>query len=260
MSDYTLMWGRKAPGHLIYLIDQSGSMAGENAKKAAEAVHAALMDTLRGCIQGSEVRDRVFVTIIGYGNENGVSIIRDGWMSEFVADLKSSRETKKTIIEPKAYGMTPMAEAFQLAKQCLETWIDTRKNICATDPQAGIPAPIVINITDGYPDNRNSATQAAQELMNLSTPDGNVLLFNIHMDDSIDNIEIRFPNDKDVLNGVEAGEFLFDISSEMSPEFIKVAQQQKLEGIFPGAKGFVVNAKGDTLVRFVRFGSAVSQH
>lgn len=45
----------------------------------------------------------------------------------------------------------------------------------------------------------------------------------------------------------------------MSPEFIQVAKQQKLEGIFPGAKGFVVNAKGDTLVRFVRFGSAVSQ-
>ena len=47
---------------------------------------------------------------------------------------------------------------------------------------------------------------------------------------------------------------------EMSPEFIQVAKQQKLEGIFPGAKGFVVNAKGDTLVRFVKFGSAVSQH
>lgn len=106
----------------------------------------------------------------------------------------------------------------------------------------------------------NTARKAAQDIMNITTPDGNVLLFNIHMDDSVDNVEIRFPNDRSVLNGVVAGEFLFDISSEMSPEFIQVAKQQKLEGIFPGAKGFVVNAKGDTLVRFVRFGSAVSQH
>lgn len=260
MANYSLMWGRKCPGHLIYLIDQSGSMSGKNERKAAEAIHAAIMDTFRGCIQGQEVRNRVYITIIGYGNEQGVSIIREGWMSDFVADLKSSRETGKTIIEPKAYGMTPMTEAFEKAKQCLETWIKAREAKCAADPQAGIPAPIVINITDGYPDDMNTARKAAQDIMNITTPDGNVLLFNIHMDDSVDNVEIRFPNDRSVLNGVAAGEFLFDISSEMSPEFIQVAKQQKLEGIFPGAKGFVVNAKGDTLVRFVRFGSAVSQH
>jgi hypothetical protein len=147
-----------------------------------------------------------------------------------------------------------------MAKKCVETWIKAREAKCQADPQAGIPAPIVINITDGVPDNRATATKAAQELMNVPTPDGNVLLFNIHMDDSANNVEIRFPSDKSVLNGVQAGEFLFDISSEMSPEFIQVAKQQKLEGIFPGAKGFVVNAKGDTLVRFVKFGLAVSQH
>ena len=91
MSNYSLMWGRKTPGHLIYLIDQSGSMAGDNEVKAAEAVHAAIMDTFRGCINGQEVRNRVYITIIGYGNENGVSIIREGWMTDYVADLKACR-------------------------------------------------------------------------------------------------------------------------------------------------------------------------
>lgn len=260
MSNYSLMWGRKTPGHLIYLIDQSGSMAGDNEKKAAEAVHAAIMDTFRGCINGQEVRNRVYITIIGYGNENGVSILREGWMTDYVADLKACKTSGSTIVEPKSYGLTPMTEAFVMAKKCVETWLKAREAKCEADPQAGIPAPIVINITDGLPDNRTTATKAAQDLMNVPTPDGNVLLFNIHMDDSANNVEIRFPSDKTVLNGVQAGEFLFDISSEMSPEFIQVAKQQKLEGIFPGAKGFVVNAKGDTLVRFVKFGSAVSQH
>lgn len=260
MSNYSLMWGRKAPGHLVYLIDQSGSMAGSNERKAADAVHAAIMDTFRGCINGNEVRNRVYITIIGYGNENGVSVIREGWMSDFVADLKACRAAGKTIIEPKSYGMTPMTEAFELAQKCIETWIRAREAKCQADPQAGIPAPIVINITDGMPDNMVTATKAAQNIMGISTPDGNVLLFNIHMDDSDDSVEICFPKDKSVLNGVKSGEFLFDISSEMSPEFIQVAKQQKLEGIFAGAKGFVVNAKGDTLVRFVKFGSAVSQH
>lgn len=258
MPNYSLMWGRKTPGHLIYLIDQSGSMCGSNEVKAAEAVHAAIMDTFRGCVSGTEIRNRVYITIIGYGNEQGVSILKEGWMAEFVAELQQCKKDGTTIIAPKSYGGTPMAQAFNLAKQCLEAWIDERQKICNNDPNAGIPAPIVINITDGYPDDRDKATVAAQSIMNMTTPDGNVLLFNIHMDDSDESVEIKFPNDKSMLNGVEAGEFLYDISSEMSPEFIQIARQQRLEGIFPGAKGFVVNAKGNTVVRFVRFGSGVS--
>ena len=251
------MLGRKTPGHLVYLIDQSGSMAGQNEIKAAEAVHAAVMETFRGCINGQELRDRVYITIIGYGNEQGVSILKEGWMSEFKDELKDCKANNTTIIAPKSYGGTPMAQAFALANKCITAWLEEREKVCSADPQAGIPAPIVINITDGCPDNAALATQEAQKVMNIATPDGNVLVFNIHMDDTAD-VEIKFPTSKAQLNGVEAGEFLYDISSEMTPGFILAAKQQKFEGIFPGAKGFVVNAKGDTLVRFVSFGSAVS--
>ncbi len=82
------MWGRKTPGHLVYLIDQSGSMGGSNSIKAAEAVHSAIMDTFIGCVRGNEVLNRVYITVIGYGNSDGVSIIREGWMTDYVADLK----------------------------------------------------------------------------------------------------------------------------------------------------------------------------
>ena len=30
-----IQWGTKTPGHIIYLIDQSGSMSGANEQKAA---------------------------------------------------------------------------------------------------------------------------------------------------------------------------------------------------------------------------------
>lgn len=257
MANYSLMWGRKTPGHLVYLIDQSGSMDGDNSIKTAEAVHSAIMDTFIGCVRGNEVLNRVYITIIGYGNSDGVSIIREGWMTDYVADLKACKNNGTTIIDPIAYGGTPMAEALKLAKECLTNWIQARQEIADEDPQAGIPAPIVINITDGWPDDQFEAVCEAQELTSLSTPDGNVLLFNIHMDETPSASEIMFPSDPDSLN--ESGRFLFDISSEMTDEFIKVAKQQHLEGIIPGSKGFVVNAKGDTLVRFVRFGSSCSQ-
>ena len=53
-----IQWGTKTPGHIIYLIDQSGSMSGANEQKAAESITAAMIETLKGCIQGKEVRIR----------------------------------------------------------------------------------------------------------------------------------------------------------------------------------------------------------
>lgn len=251
-----IQWGTKTPGHIIYLIDQSGSMSGENEKKAAESITAAMIETLRGCIQGKEVRNRVYITIIGYGNENGVCVIREGWITDFVSDLHNCKTNNTTIITPKSYGMTPMAEAFALANECINTWLSERQS-----QDARVPAPIVINITDGMPDDATTATQEAQNVMNIQTrDDGNVLVFNIHMDDLSEHVEIKFPTNKSVLGGVPEGEFLFDISSEMTDDFIRAARAQLFEGVMPGSKGFVVNAKGDTLVRFVTFGSAVSQH
>ena len=253
-----IQWGTKTPGHIIYLIDQSGSMGGANEQKAAEAITSAMIETLKGCIQGTEVRNRVYVTIIGYGNEKGVSIEKEGWITDFVNELQQCKKNNSTIIAPKSYGLTPMAEAFALANKCITTWLSEREKVQGDYP---IPAPIVINITDGCPDNVNNATIEAQNVMNITTrDDGNVLVFNIHMDDSVDQVEIKFPTTKSVLNGVPAGEFLYDISSEMTQDFIIAARAQRFEGVMPSSKGFVVNAKGDTLVRFVTFGSGVSQH
>lgn len=253
-----IQWGTKTPGHIIYLIDQSGSMEGTNERKAAESITAAMIETLKGCIQGKEVRNRVYITIIGYGNEEGVSIIREGWITDFVADLQQCKTNGTPIIEPKSCGLTPMAETFALANKCITTWLSQRENV---QGDYKVPAPIVINITDGYPDDVNKATTEAQKIMNITTrDDGNVLVFNVHMDDSNDQVEIKFPTNKSILNGVAEGEFLFEISSEMTDDFIKAARAQKFEGVMPGSKGFVVNAKGDTLVRFVTFGSGVSQH
>ena len=251
-----IQWGTKTPGHIIYLVDQSGSMSGVNEQKAAESITAAMIETLKGCINGKEVRNRVYVTIIGYGNENDVSVIREGWISTFVSDLQTCKKNNTTIIAPKSYGMTPMAEAFSMANKCISTWLSQRES-----QDAQVQVSCVINITDGYPDDPTTATQEAQKVMNIQTrDDGNVLVFNIHMDDSSEHVEIKFPTNKSVLNEVPEGEFLFDISSEMTDDFIRAAQAQRFEGIMPGSKGFVVNAKGDTLVRFVTFGSGVSQH
>lgn len=248
---YTIQWGQKSPGHLIFLLDQSGSMSGKNEIKVVDAVHTAIVELINNCIHGNKVKNRLYMTIIGYGNEDGVSIIKEGWASDYAVDLQLCKANGTKIIEPVSYGGTPMDKGFEMTKKCLEKWLQDR-NAAGSD----IPAPIVINITDGYPNDIDNATSAAHEILNMMTPDGNVILFNIHMDEQ--GQEIRFPKSINQLGKSIEGEFLFKISSEMNDQFIRVAKSKGFEGVTKGAKGFVVNANGDTLVRFIEFGSSVS--
>lgn len=248
---YSIQWGQKSPGHLIFLLDQSGSMSGENEIKVVDAVHAAILELINNCISGTKVKNRVYITIIGYGNEDDVSILKEGWASDYAIDLQQCKANGTKIIEPVSYGGTPMAEGFQMALDCIERWIDERKT-AGTD----IPAPIVINITDGMPNSEDEAKDAAHDIMNTTTPDGNVILFNIHMDE--DGNEIRFPRTLSQAGGSDEAKFLFEISSEMNDQFIRVAHSKGFEGVTKGAKGFIANANGDTLVRFIEFGSSVS--
>lgn len=248
---YSIQWGQKSPGHIIFLIDQSGSMRGSNEVKAAEAVHKAIEEIINNCINGSKVKNRVYITIIGYGNINDVCILKEGWATDYLADLQKCKATGSLIISPDSYGGTPMAEGFDMAKDCIEKWLDDRR-IAGTE----IPAPIVINITDGMPNDEDEATDSAREIMNMSTPDGNVILFNIHMNE--EGHEIRFPRTTTQTGGSSEAAFLFNISSDMNDQFIRVAHSKGFEGVSQGAKGFIANANGDTLVRFIEFGSSVS--
>lgn len=226
-------------------------MCGSNEVKAAEAVHKAIEEIINNCINGTKVKNRVYITIIGYGNKNNVCILKEGWATDYVTDLQKCKSSGSLIIKPNSYGGTPMAEGFDMAKECIEKWLDDRRN-AGTE----MPAPIVINITDGMPNSEDEATTSAQEIMNMSTSDGNVILFNIHMNE--DGKEIRFPRSISQTGGSEEAAFLYDISSEMNDQFIRVAHSKGFEGVSQGAKGFIANANGDTLVRFIEFGSSVS--
>lgn len=248
---YSILWGQKSPGHLIFLLDQSGSMCGENEIKVVDAVHSAILELINNCISGTKVKNRVYITIIGYGNKNDVSIIKEGWANDYALDLQACKAKGTKIIDPVSYGGTPMAEGFEMARDCIDKWLNDRRNA-----GGDIPAPIVINITDGMPNCESEATAAARNVMNISTPDGNVILFNIHMDKN--GNEIRFPRTISQAGNSDEAKFLFGISSDMNDQFVRVAHFKGFEGVTQGAKGFVANANGDTLVRFIEFGSIVS--
>ena len=103
---------------------------------------------------------------------------------------------------------------------------------------------------------RDKALQAANALKSISVPDGNVLLFNIHIDGVPGTEpEIQFPSSRPEETRKA---FLFDASSEMNNTFVERAQRTNLSAV-AGSRFMVSNVSNQrTLSRLVVFGSSVS--
>ena len=153
-----------------------------------------------------------------------------------------------------------MKEAFELAKGVVEDFV--KKNEIA-------PAPIIMNISDGYPEvhGKNQAAyqkevvDVVKEIRKIKTIDGATLIFNIHIGEGNtigfegDMEKIKKLNDKCV-------DFLFEISSYLPNPYRQNAIDLKLTEDFPNLlvddpkpRCFISNAKADHFHKFIRFGT-----
>ncbi|MBO8460532.1 MAG: VWA domain-containing protein [Bacteroidetes bacterium] len=265
--NYNLAWGSNHPGLLVYLVDLSGSMKWDEKNKRVSNIIWNVLDYLTaGCQDMGEYRERFHLKIIGYNQY--ITEIFSGDIHHILDHLEKTEETKQFINtnEKKSEGLTHMATAYEEAAVIINKWINEQNT-------KGIPtpAPIVINITDGYPEEKNitpeqardKALNAAQNLMNISVPDGNVLLFNIHIEGvegKEPEIILPYTRPTDFCKG-----FLFDASTELNDEFITRATRSGL----PASKGSHFMASNisfttsnssnrDLLSQLIVFGSTVS--
>lgn len=257
---YDLPWGSTHPGLLIYLVDLSGSMGWDDKIRRVSNTIWNVVDCLTApCQDNGRYKDRYHLEVIGYNQytyelfSGGINKIND-WL-----DSHQNEQFIDIEKEGKPQGLTHMSIAFDKASEIIKKWISSQNS-----KGQHIPAPIVINITDGFPEERNldeaqsrdKALKAASALKAISVPDGNVLLFNIHIDGKPgEGFELQFPSAKptDARRG-----FLFDASSAMNSTFVTRAQRNNL----PATTGsrFMVSNVSDmrTLGRLVVFGSSVS--
>lgn len=258
---YDIPWGSTHPGLLVYLVDLSGSMAWDDKIRRVSKIVWEVVDSLVApCQHMGTYRDRFHLAVIGYNQYT-----YDIFTGDVNAMLDKLDATEKSMMffdiekEGKAQGLTHMSIAYEKAAEIIRRWISSQKA-----KNMEIPAPVVINITDGYPEEKNmteaqsrdKALRAARELQNISVPDGNVLLFNIHIDGAAGaEPEMKFPvaRPSDPRRG-----FLYDVSTELNDVFVSRAQRAGL----PAAKGcrFMVSNVSDPklLSRLVVFGSSVS--
>ncbi len=271
-------WSSATPGYIIFLVDQSGSMGedytgGKNkAEFTALVINRTINDLIFTNSAGDKIKDRVFISIIGYGGQGGASVddIRSDYLSAFADSPLRIEKVKKKIsdgagglveieeemaiyLEPTSprNGLTPMGEAFDFAKQLIEGWISKK-------PEN--PAPVIINVSDGLPYTGINAIKDVEKtisvvnsIMNVNTNDGNPIIFNVHLGQS-PFIESKFEsNESKILD--EEGKLLFKISSKVPENYRDAARKHEFV-TNEDSRGFVSNAGPETLIKFINFGSS----
>jgi uncharacterized protein YegL len=260
---YSELLSKANPGLILILLDQSTSMVdpynnSTKAEFAALAVNKVIEELISACTSGDEVRDRCWVSVIGYGQsvntffvdkisdlaKNPNTETRKKKVSDGSGGLVEVDEIMRVFVTPVANGGTPMAEAFQQAIHGVSEFISTHPD--------SFP-PVVINITDGEPNDFDSAIVKAQKLTQLQTSDGNVILLNAHIS-SASAGKIELPNNDVAFKSNKFASFLFKVSSVL-PDALASKAPDLGFNVQPGAKGFVFNADAETLIKLLNFGS-----
>lgn len=273
---YTAEISRVNPSCFLFLIDQSGSMGeqfGASAEKrkadgVSDAINRLLHNLVLKCAKSEGIRDYYDVGVIGYGanigpafggslaGQNLVSISKVANSPARVDERTKKVEdgtgglVDQTVkfpiwFDPIALGGTPMCEAMKFANQTLQSWVSQHSN--------SYP-PIVINITDGESTD-GDPTAFGEAIKNLSTIDGNILLFNCHISAQSSN-SIVFP-DRETELPDEYAKMLFNMASIL-PEGLRQAASAEKFIVTENSRGFAFNADLVELIRFLDIGTRPS--
>lgn len=258
---YNSSWTPRHPGHIALLLDLSESMARYvNGQRLIDIVMNSVATLFRSLqceiMAGDEIYNLFSMTIIGYNSDVVIlNEFRDASeFNRFVIECRHRRWLFNTRSEGEAepYGSADIAGAYHKAAIDITQWLNRQlENGYST------PAPIIINITgseydDNYGSNIYSALTAAYSLKSISTPDGNALVYNIHITDDTKAQRIVYP---EFAPQDATAKFLFDASSLMPQNSARVdinGRIDKDEEIKQDSRAMVANVTDvDTLNKFL---------
>jgi hypothetical protein len=269
---YNASISRSNPSCFIFVVDRSKSMEdpfadatkGRKCDGVADALNKLLYNLVIRCAKDEGIRNYYDIAVIGYGEaiESAFSGELEGRSLIPIADLADhpariedraspgvgADQTPTTVkmpiwFDPVAAGGTPMSQAIANATALARGWLDAHPN--------AFP-PLVANITDGESTDGDPSA-AMRSLTKLSSSDGNVLLFNLHLSSDPSATPISFPNSAAKLPNAYA-KLLFENSSPLTPFMMKTAQDLGLS-VGRGAKGFVLNGDLTLVVQTLEIGT-----
>jgi hypothetical protein len=148
--------------------------------------------------------------------------------------------------DPQSNGGTPMCDALKRIAAMLVEWCNNHDR--------SYP-PTVIHVTDGASTDGNPEA-IAQQLQQISTNDGQCLLFNLHIDVA-EGAELIFPSNESVLPDANS-KMLFRCSSPFPPHLVKPAQD-KGYNVSTDSKFFGYRANIQGIVDFFDIGTRASE-
>lgn len=262
------------------LIDGSGSMGEEilfrgsiytKAEALAQITNELIFEMVERARRTDGVRDYYDIAIWSYSGDDEVrSLLPDGHKILSIADVaqlpvsvthrtievtlpNGELDLRKTAmpawVKPKAEGLTPMIEALRTVRDELALWIAREEH------RTSFP-PVVFNITDGESTDGSSdeLRSVANQIRELHTEDGNVLLINIHIGHA-SNEHTFLPNEEEGALLMGRARLLYDISSVMPDNFSELLHTVRGGYGLPPYRGMGFNASLTELVALLNIGS-----
>lgn len=263
---------RENPTCFLFVIDQSGSMdeitetGRSKADFVADVLNKTLYTLITSCSKADGVRNYFDVGVIAYRGSEVVSGF-DGALAGSIVHpinaisehtLRIEERQKKVddgaggIIElktkfpiwfdPKSAGGTPMRAAFGKTRETVAGWCEAHQ---------GSYPPTILHVTDGQSTD-GAPEEMAETLRQISTRDGQALLFNLHVT-TTGGAEMVFPTSESEL-GDEYSRMLFRMSSPLPSHLAKFAGDKGYE-IVDGSRGFIFNGDPQCVVDFFEIGT-----
>ncbi len=273
---YSKEINRKNPTCFLFVIDQSGSMeeqmSGGSTKSefVADVLNHTIAETIVRCTKADGVRDYFEIGVIGYGGDHVGSAFGGALSGRTLLPISEIESNPLRIdeceqdfdggddvlerqlvkfpvwIDPQHDGGTPMREAMGIIGETVAQWCD--------DHPTSYP-PTVVHVTDGQSTD-GDPEEIAEAIKGISTNDGEVLLFNLHVDTESGD-EILFPSSEDELPD-EYARLLFRMSSTIPDHLVSVAESMGYD-VTDGSRFFAYKAGMDFIGHFFEIGTRASQ-
>ncbi len=161
--NYYFGYGIKNPGLVFILCDLSRKSA--LVKDELEVcVKKILIDYINGCVSGCSVKNRVRITLIGYGNRTPY-IIKEGWADEWCQTLIDTKQNNTPIIKEKIENNLECESVWAFCKLLLDNQMS---EITSKTCYSGLCSPCIINITCRKPQNEQLCSQYISDIKQKS--------------------------------------------------------------------------------------------
>jgi hypothetical protein len=269
---YSAEISRDNPTAILFVIDQSGSMdemmstGKSKAAFVADVLNKTIYTLVTNCTKADGVRNYFDVGVVGYGGQGvgpGLGGALAGTVIHPITTVANTplRVEDRTKVEddgaggtferrikfpvwfdPTSSGGTPMRAGLTKTAEAIAGWCDAHPNCYP---------PTIIHVTDGASTDGDPESVAAA-LRQISTGDGECLLFNIHVS-TLEGEAIRFPATEPAVSDGYA-RLLFGMSSVLPSHVAKLAAGKGYR-ITERARGFMFNADPKDIANFFDIGT-----